>query len=101
MKIIITSNATFEWDDAKDAENKSKHGVGFEEAQQVFEDKLRVTYLDEKHSTSLEKRYKCIGKIDTGICTVRFTLRDGKIRIIGAGYWRKERRAYEQENQDR
>jgi hypothetical protein len=27
--------------------------------------------------------------------TVRFTLRNGTIRVIGAGYWRKQRRLYE------
>jgi len=28
----------FEWDEAKNAENKRKHGVSFEEAQSVFYD---------------------------------------------------------------
>ena len=28
--------------------------------------------------------------------TVRFTWRDGQIRIFGAGYWRKGRKIYEQ-----
>jgi uncharacterized DUF497 family protein len=40
--------------------------------------------LDTNHSFS-EKRYFCIGKtIDGGIATVRFTKRNGLIRIIGA-----------------
>jgi hypothetical protein len=30
--------------------------------------------------------------------TVRFTYRDDKIRIIGAGYWRKGKQIYEREN---
>jgi uncharacterized protein len=30
--------------------------------------------------------------------TVRFTYREGVVRIIGAGYWRKGRRIYEREN---
>jgi hypothetical protein len=30
---------------------------------------------------------------------VRFTYRSDVIRIIGAGYWRKGKRIYEQENQ--
>ena len=29
------------------------------------------------------------------VLTVRFTLRNGAIRVIGAGYWRKQRRLYE------
>jgi hypothetical protein len=32
------------------------------------------------------------------VLTVRFTWRDGTIRIIGAGYWRKGKAIYEQQN---
>jgi hypothetical protein len=46
-----------------------------------------------------EQRHFCIGSAGRGILTVRFTFREGVIRIIGAGYWRKGRRVYEQENQ--
>ena len=34
-----------------------------------------------------------------GIATVRFTYRDKVIRIFGAGYWRKGKQIYEQENE--
>jgi hypothetical protein len=30
--------------------------------------------------------------------TVRFTYRNGNIRIIGAGYWRKGKEIYEREH---
>jgi uncharacterized protein len=30
--------------------------------------------------------------------TVRFTERQGRIRIIGVGYWRKGRKMYDKEN---
>jgi hypothetical protein len=30
--------------------------------------------------------------------TVRFTYREARIRIFGAGYWRKGKRIYEQQN---
>jgi hypothetical protein len=33
-----------------------------------------------------------------GVMTVRFTWRDGRIRIFGAGYWRKGKRLYDREN---
>jgi hypothetical protein len=33
-----------------------------------------------------------------GIITVRFTYRYGKIRIFGAGYWRKGKKEYEKKN---
>lgn len=87
-----------EWDDSKNAENITKHGLSFYEAQDAFFDKDRVTLQDTKHS-SLEKRYFCIGKTAAGgIATVRFTLRNGRVRIIGAGYWRKGKKIYEQQN---
>jgi hypothetical protein len=33
-----------------------------------------------------------------GVMTVRFTWREGRIRIFGAGYWRKGKRLYDREN---
>ncbi len=33
-----------------------------------------------------------------GILTVRFTYRGETIRILGAGYWRKGKRIYEEKN---
>lgn len=88
----------FEWDDSKNTANLTKHGLSFYEAQDVFFDKDRVILQDTKHS-SAEKRYFCIGKTASGgIITVRFTLRNDRIRIIGAGYWRKGKKIYEQQD---
>lgn len=88
--------ANFEWDESKNKINKKKHKVSFEDAQHAFKDKKRIIYEDLTHSTKTEIRYYCIGKIGEEICTVRFTYRNKKIRIFGAGYWRKERKLYEQ-----
>jgi hypothetical protein len=52
---------------------------------------------DVNHSSE-EDRFYCVGKVDEGIITVRFTYRDDVIRIIGAGYWRKGKKIYEKEN---
>lgn len=88
----------FEWSDNKNLENMAKHGLSFFEAQDAFFDVNRVILLDSKHS-SIEKRYFCIGKIaDGGIATVRFTIRKGHIRIIGAGYWRKGKKLYDKQS---
>ena len=88
----------FEWDDSKNAVNISKHGISFYEAQEAFFDDVRVILLDKRHS-SKEKRYFCIGKTaNGGIATIRFTIRNNNIRIIGAGYWRKGKKIYEQHN---
>jgi uncharacterized DUF497 family protein len=85
---------SFEWDEAKNQENLQKHGVTFEEAQYAFADPNRLVFQDTSHSTPEEERYFCVGRVDGGILTVRFTHRRGNIRIFGAGFWRKYRRLY-------
>ncbi len=87
----------FDWDPAKDRINRAKHGVAFDLAQQAFFDPKRVIAEDLDHS-GIEKRYFCFGAVDNGIMTVRFTYRDGRIRIFGAGHWRKGKKIYEQQN---
>jgi hypothetical protein len=52
---------------------------------------------DVGHSHTEERHY-CIGQVADGIVTVRFTLREGVIRIYGAGYWRKGKNIYEEAN---
>jgi uncharacterized DUF497 family protein len=89
--------ARFEWDPAKDLQNQRKHGVAFAAAQFAFADPQRVIAEDLSHGGS-ERRYYCFGRVGEGILTVRFTYRPGVIRIFGAGYWRKGKRIYEQEN---
>ena len=88
---------SFEWDDAKDGINRVKHGVSFAVAQMAFFDPRRVIAEDLGHSGT-EQRYFCFGKVGDGIMTVRFTYRAGRICIFGAGYWRKGKRIYEQQN---
>ncbi|NJN71406.1 MAG: BrnT family toxin [Limnothrix sp. RL_2_0] len=90
-------SATFEWDSQKEAKNTAKHGVDFETAQYAFFDPLRLIVHDAEHS-ELEERWFCIGKVEDRVLTVRFTYRDGVIRIFGAAQWRKWRKFYEQHN---
>jgi len=89
--------ARFQWDDAKDRKNQAKHGVSFALAQLAFLDPNRVIAEDTSHSVD-ESRLYCIGRVGDGILTVRFTYRDDVIRIYGAGYWRKGKKLYEEEN---
>jgi len=93
----VTDSVTFEWDLRKDRLNQRKHGISFEEAQFAFSDPKRVIARDLEHSQS-EERYYCFGRIEQAIVTVRFTYRNNKIRIFGAGYWRKGRQIYEEQN---
>lgn len=88
----------FEWDLDKDRENQEKHGVSFELGQYAFADPNRVIAEDITHSDE-ERRFFCFGRVGDGILTVRFTVRKDTIRIFGAGYWRKGRKIYEQENE--
>ena len=93
----MADEPSFEWDDAKDRINRAKHGVPFRLAQTAFLDPRRVIAEDLAHSDA-EPRYFCFGKVGNGVMTVRFTHREGRIRIFGAGYWRKGKELYEQQN---
>lgn len=84
----------FEWDEGKAQQNEAQHGVDFYMAALAFLDPHRLIAVDEQHSAS-EPRYFCIGRVGKRIATVRFTQRGRRIRIIGAGFWRKGRRIYE------
>ncbi len=93
----MTKRSDIEWDSTKDLINQEKHGVSFALAQLAFLDHQRIVLEDLEHSED-ENRYYCLGKVTDGILTVRFTYRKSKIRIIGAGYWRKGKKIYEKEN---
>lgn len=88
----------FEWDKAKEKENITRHGVDFTTAQEAFRDPRRILLIDASHSQT-EARLLCLGRGAGGILTVRLTFRGETARIIGAGYWRKGRKIYEQKNQ--
>lgn len=92
------SQTRFEWDPAKDQANQEKHGVAFIRAQFAFADPRRVIAQDLAHSSD-EVRHYCFGQVDGGVMTVRFTWRNQVIRIIGAGYWRRGKKIYEQQHQ--
>ena len=89
----MRTNVAFGWDDQKNHLNQRKHGVSFAKAQQAFMDPNRVIAIDRKHSTSEETRFFCFGLIEDRVLTVRFTFRKDKIRIFGAGYWRRRKEA--------
>ena len=78
------ATARFEWDAAKDIANQHKHGVDFTAAQFAFADPHRVIAADTSHSER-EARFFCFGLVGGGVITVRFTHRNGIIRILGAG----------------
>jgi len=95
----------FEWDEAKGRSNRVKHGIGFEEAAQVFRDPLRITVQDRIENG--EQRWQTYGSLGgLMIVVVAHTIteidEDGAeievIRIISARTaTRKERWRYENE----
>jgi uncharacterized DUF497 family protein len=50
----------FDWDERKNASNKKKHGVSFEEAQTVFTDEEALLRPDDEHSEA-EDRFVLLG----------------------------------------
>jgi len=84
----------FAWDSYKELDNICKHGVDFVTARNVFKDHTIKIFIDSKHCLN-EPRLFAVGRVEGKIMTVRFTFRENKIRIFGAGYWRKGRRYYE------
>jgi hypothetical protein len=79
------------WDEAKNLANRRKHGISFEEAEELFtssSDYLEI--FDEAHSQS-EDRFIAIGPITRGLILVVWTARDDdSLRIISAR-WASER----------
>lgn len=74
----------FEWDNSKNSSNRKKHGVWFEEATQVFDDKSALMYFDKDHSDS-EDRFIMLGRSASNILVVVYCERHkSNIRLISA-----------------
>ncbi|MCD8148430.1 MAG: BrnT family toxin [Clostridiales bacterium] len=76
--------------------NIEKHGIDFRTAVQVFLDKNRIEFFDERHSI-FEERYITIGIVGEKmlIITLVYTERSNVIRVISARQaTKKERKAY-------
>jgi uncharacterized DUF497 family protein len=81
----------FEWNTAKAASNRRKHGIDFDDAKEVFHG--RVVVRQSTHSS--ETRWIVIGESEDGVIAVICTRRGSNIRIISARHARKnEERAY-------
>ena len=87
------------WDEDKNTENKSKHGIGFETARFVFADPNRLWRFDQSEgNTSGEDRWQTLGKAE-GIVFAVYTERESEVsnetRLITARLATKaERRIY-------
>ena len=86
-----------EWDPRKDAANRRKHGIAFDEALTVFADPLARIFDDPDHSAG-EAREIIVGhSARQRLLLVSFTERGGKVRIISArAATKRERKDYEE-----
>jgi hypothetical protein len=87
----------FEWDPAKAASNKRKHGITFEEAASCFEDPHAWFYPDRVRAD----RFVLIGVSNRQrlVFTVHAELDGDRVRIISARVATKgERRRYEEDD---
>ena len=86
----------FEYDPAKSAENKRKHGIDFESAQRLWAD---AGLVEIPARTTDEPRWLMIGKIDDKHWSAVITRRGDNIRLISVRRSRDEEVAiYESED---
>jgi uncharacterized DUF497 family protein len=88
----------FEWDDRKNAQNRRKHGISFEEARTVFFDERALLIADPDHSER-EERFILLGlssALRTLVVCHCYRREDDVIRLISARRAdRQERARYE------
>jgi uncharacterized protein len=91
----------FEWDPRKATTNRNKHGIGFELAATVFQDRRALTIHDSAHSAR-EERWITLGlSADGRLLVVVHTWREddpgsASVRIISArSATKREQQQYE------
>jgi uncharacterized DUF497 family protein len=87
----------FEWDPDKNALNRARHGIDFEEAKEVFASKARWLEIDDEAHSDDELRYRAVGPTSRGVLVVVCTDRDeDTVRIMSARMATpRERRLYD------
>jgi len=85
----------FDWDEAKNRENRRKHSVSFEEAETVFLDEHALRFYDPDHSAD-EDRFLMLGisfRLRVLVVCHCFRANDAVVRIISARKANKEEEA--------
>ena len=77
----------FEFDPAKSASNREKHGIDFDAVQAIWQDVMRVEI---PARTADEPRWLVVGQIDGKHWSVVVTYREQGVRIISARRSRTE-----------
>ena len=85
----------FEWDDGKNAANREKHGISFEDILPIFElAEVEGLILEDRRQDYGEERFVLLCPFMGKVYHVTFTWREDRIRLISA------RRANPREVQD-
>ena len=85
----------YEWDSVKNADNRTKHGLDFRDAEQVFEGRC-VTFHDRRRDYG-EERFITLGQLAGRVVVIAHTRRGDNIRVISMRKGnRREQEAYSQ-----
>jgi uncharacterized protein len=89
---------SFEWDDAKAAQNLAGHGVSFETARLAFDDVFAIVREDRRQNYG-ENRFILLGMVQERLLAVAYAMRGERVRIVSARLAEpRERRRYHEEN---
>ena len=87
----------YEFDEAKSAANKAKHGLDFSEAQKMWQD---ADAVEIPAKSNVEQRKMLIARIEEKIWSAIFTEREIKIRIISVRRARTNEEAMYEQTED-
>ena len=77
----------FEFDEAKSRANKSKHGIHFVEAQEIWLDEM---FVEIPARTEDEPRFVVVGMISGKHWSAVITYRDDRVRLVSVRWARVE-----------
>ena len=80
-----------EWDEAKNAANRRKHGLSFDEARALFSRPDRYLEIFDEVGSIEEDRFIAIGPIRRGVIVVVHTEREHEVIRIISARWATER----------
>ena len=80
----------FEWDEAKSAANREKHGIDFAEARALWDEQR---FVESETSLRGELRFGRVARLRGKLWFAVFTLRGGKVRLISVRRARKDEEA--------
>jgi uncharacterized DUF497 family protein len=87
----------YEFDEAKSAANKAKHGLDFSEAQKMWQD---ADAVEIPAKSDVEQRKMLIARSEGKIWSAIFTERENKIRIISVRRARANEEAMYEQTED-